>query len=73
MIKIGIYLKTDEAINPQVVADDIASLITMPHKERPLRTVSGLDYGLRDLNTSAESVQCSLLETLSMSGMAPTL
>jgi len=66
------FYQTDDAVNPQIVADDIANLIAMSHKERPLRTVSGLDYGVRDLNTSAESVQRALLETLGMSSMDPT-
>jgi len=65
------FYQTDDAVNPQVVADDIASLIVMSHKERPLRTVSGLDYGVRDLNASSESFQQTLLETLGMSGMDP--
>ena len=66
------FYQTDDAVNPQVVADDIASLIALPHKERPLRTVSGLDYGVRDLNISAEPVQRTLLETLGMLSMDPT-
>jgi len=67
------FFKTDDAVDPQVVADDIAGLIVMSQKQRPLRTVSGVDYGLRDLNTSAETVQRGLLETLGMSAMDPTM
>lgn len=66
------FCQSDDAVNPQVVADDIASLIAMSHKERPLRTVSGLDYGVRDLNTSTEPVQRALLQTLGMMSMDPT-
>ncbi len=66
------FYQTDAAVNPQVVADDIASLIVMSHKERPLRTVSGLDYGVWNLNASVEPVQRILLETLGMSSMDPT-
>lgn len=66
------FYKTDDAVNPQVVADDIANLIAMSHKERPLRTVSGIDYGVRDLNASVEPVQRALLKTLGMSSMDPT-
>ncbi len=65
------FYKTDDAVNPQVVADDILKLINMSHKERPLRTVSGLDYGLRDLNSLAEPIQKKLLETLGLSNMDP--
>jgi len=66
------FYQSDAAVNPQVVADDIVSLIAMSHKERPLRTVSGLDYGVRELNTSTEPVQRALLQTLGMLSMDPT-
>ena len=66
------FYKSDDAVDPQVVADDIANLIVMPRKERPLRTVSGLDYGVRDLNVAVEPIQHTLLETLGMSSMDPT-
>jgi NAD(P)-dependent dehydrogenase (short-subunit alcohol dehydrogenase family) len=65
------FYKSDDAVDPQVVADDIANLIVMPHKERPLRTVSGLDYGVRDLNVAIKPMQHTLLETLGMSSMDP--
>ncbi len=66
------FYQSDDAVNSQVVADDIANLIAMSHKDRPLRTVSGLDYGVRELNASVEPVQRVLLETLGMSSMDPT-
>ncbi|HEB59762.1 MAG TPA: SDR family oxidoreductase [Gammaproteobacteria bacterium] len=65
------FYQSDDAVDPQVVADDIASLIAMPREQRPLRTVSGLDYGVRDLNASSTPVQRALLETLGMSSMDP--
>lgn len=67
------FYRTDNAINPQVVADDIAKLIAMNRHERPLRTVSGLDYGLRELNHKVEPVQRSLLETLGLIELDPAL
>jgi len=66
------FYKSDNAVDPQVVADDIANLIVMPHNERPLRTVSGLDYGVQNLNVVVEPIQHTLLETLGMSNMDPT-
>lgn len=65
------FYKTDDAVNPQVVADDIANLITLPHKQRPLRIVSGIDYGVRDLNISSEAIQRDFLESLGMASMDP--
>ena len=67
------FYKSDDAVEPQIVADDIANLIAIPHKERPLRTVSGLDYGVKYLNVAVEPIQRALLETLGMSSMDPTL
>jgi NAD(P)-dependent dehydrogenase (short-subunit alcohol dehydrogenase family) len=65
------FYKSDDAVNPQVVADDIAGLISMSHKQRPMRTVSGLDYGVRDLNVSSGAIQRELLKTLGLQDMDP--
>jgi len=66
------FFQSKDAIDPQVVADDITRLIPMSHKQRPLRTVSGLDYGLRDLNAATEPMQRGLLETLGLLNLDPT-
>ncbi len=65
------FYKTADAVDPQVVADDIATLVAMPHEARPLRTVSGLDYGVRELNAMVAPLQHGLLEALGMAGMDP--
>jgi len=66
-----VFYQSDDAVDPQVVADDIARLIEMPREARPLRTVSGLDYGVRKLNAQTEPVQHGLLETLGLAGLNP--
>ncbi len=63
------FAATEEAPNPSEVATAIAELVDMPG-ERPLRTVVGVDYGVRDLNRAAESFQAGLLEGLGMSHVA---
>lgn len=65
------FYQTDDAVEPQLVSDDIARLIDMPRKSRPLRTVSGLDYGVRNLNSLVEPIQHELLETLGMASLDP--
>ncbi len=65
------FYQSDDAVDPQVVADDIARLIEMPREVRPLRTVSGLDYGLRELNAHVEPVQRGLLKALGLADLDP--
>ena len=65
------FYQSDDAVDPQLVADDIAMLIAMPKQTRPLRTVSGLDYGLRKLNAHVEPVQRGLLEALGLADLDP--
>ncbi len=65
------FYQSDDAVDPQVVADDIAQLIEMQREVRPLRTVSGLDYGVRELNARMEPIQHGLLETLGLAGLDP--
>lgn len=67
------FYRSEEAPNPQIVADDIARLIDMPQSQRPLRTVSGLDYGLLEFNRAAEPVQRGLLQALGLLQMDPTV
>ncbi len=65
------FLGTADAPDPQIVADDILRLIEMPMAERPLRTVSGVDYGLRAMNRSTIGVQRRLLDGLGLSQLDP--
>lgn len=55
-----------DAPNTQEVADAIAQLITTPSGKRPLRTVVGLDFGVRGLNQASEPFQHGILDMLEM-------
>ena len=48
------------------MATAIRELVDMSG-ERPLRTVVGVDYGVRELNRAVETFQVGLLESLGMS------
>lgn len=66
------FYASDNAMDPQTVADDVSRLIALPAEQRPLRTVSGLDYGLRSKNEQAIPIQQGLLQALGMQQMDPT-
>ncbi len=61
------FYKSDDALDPQIVADAIAKLIMTPKGEKDIRVVSGLDYGTIDLNERLAQVQTKLVESLEMS------
>ncbi|MCZ6674883.1 MAG: SDR family oxidoreductase [Verrucomicrobia bacterium] len=61
--------KSDDGRNPQEVADAISELIVTPTGQRPLRTVVGIDYGVKGLNETAAPFQRGLLEALGMQQM----
>ena len=67
------FVQSDEAPNPQEVADAISELVTTPNGQRPLRTVVGVDYGVRALNAAAAPFQRSVLEALGMQHMEQPL
>ncbi len=61
--------KSEDAPDPQEVADAISELILTPSGQRPLRTVVGLDYGVKGLNETAAPFQHDLLKALGMQQM----
>lgn len=65
------FLRGPDAPDPQTVADDILRLIGMPMETRPLRTVCGVDYGLRKMNEVMAPFQRELLGGLGQQHMDP--
>lgn len=51
------FFESAEAIDPQVVVDDITRLVEAERGKRPLRIVSGLDYGTGNLNDLVAPIQ----------------
>jgi len=62
----------DGDCDPKIVVDDMIKLIDQPFGERPLRTVSGIDYGTRELNEVNAGFQRSVLESMEMTDLDPT-
>ena len=54
------------ATDPQQVVDAICTLIHTPAGQRPLRTVIGVDFGVRNLNEATESAGPSMLAALGL-------
>lgn len=61
------FFDSEDALDPQLVADDTLDLIRMEKGTRPIRTVSGIDYGTVEYNAKTQPIQDSLVkETLQM-------
>ena len=56
------FYATDEAPNPQLVADSIAQLVESEKGNRVDRVVSGIDYGLIDYNSKVAPIQEALVK-----------
>ena len=61
------FFDTDEAPDPQLVADNILKVIQAPKGSRPVRVVSGIDYGTVAYNNNVAPIQEALVrESLQM-------
>lgn len=56
------FFASEDAINPQLVADDTLNLIEMEKGTRPTRTVSGIDYGTVEYNAKTQPIQDALVK-----------
>ncbi|MFI0429318.1 SDR family oxidoreductase [Mariniflexile sp. HMF6888] len=53
----GEFFKSDNAPNPQEIADSVLSIIKMDKGSRPIRKVTGIDYGTNELNEKTSPIQ----------------
>lgn len=56
------FYESENALSPQIVADEYLRLIEMPRGQRPVRTVSGIDYGTVKLNEESQPIQDGLVK-----------
>ncbi len=56
------FYATDEALDPQLVADKITSLVEANKGTRVERVVAGIDYGVLDYNDKVAPIQESLVK-----------
>lgn len=56
------FFGTEDALDPQLVADDIAKLAEANRGERTTRVVTGIDYGTVELNEKVAPIQESFIK-----------
>lgn len=66
----GMFDDPDVPTDPALVVDAIADLVAMAPGTRPLRTVVGVDLGVRERNAAIETHDAGVLEALGMTGFA---
>ena len=66
----GMFDDPDVPTDPALVVDAIADLVAMTPGTRPLRTVVGVDLGVRERNAVLEPHDAGVLEALGMTGFA---
>jgi hypothetical protein len=58
----GMFEDKDAPTDPMIVVKDFERLIDMENGKRPLRTISGLDFGFQALNDASENFRKGTLE-----------
>lgn len=53
----GEFFKSDDAPNPQEIADSVLGVLETNKGNRPIRKVTGIDYGTNELNDSIAPIQ----------------
>ncbi|MEL6183306.1 MAG: SDR family oxidoreductase [Myxococcota bacterium] len=61
----------DGDCNPALVVTDLIKLVETPFGERPMRTVTGIDYGARALNEATDKFQKGVLEAMELQHLDP--
>ncbi len=59
---LDLFENTPEATDPMIVVKDFEKLINMEPGTRPLRTISGLDFGFQAVNDAVEPIRLAALE-----------
>ncbi len=62
----GLFRDPDTPTDPALVVNRIIALTEMSAGSRPIRTVMGVDFGVRELNASMEAHEVALLNMLGL-------
>lgn len=62
----GLFNDAEMPTDPGLVVDRIHELMNMSHGERPLRSVVGIDFGVRDLNAAVDPHEAAIVETMGL-------
>ncbi len=66
----GLFRDPDTPTDPALVVNRIIVLTEMSAGSRPIRTVVGVDFGVRELNASMEPHEVALLNMLGLTSFA---
>lgn len=64
-----IFENPEAPIDAQILVDDMVKVINMPHGQRPVRTVSGIDFGVNEMNRVLEPLRVQALTNLGLESM----
>lgn len=53
----GEFFKSEDAPNPQEIADSVLKIIQTEKGQRPIRQVTGIDYGTNEINENISPIQ----------------
>ena len=65
------FMKDNPDCDPNLVSNAILDLINMEYGERPVRTVSGMDYGVKEINAFTEKYQIGVMEQMGLKNLMP--
>ncbi len=65
------FMKNNPDCDSNLISETVLNTIKLPYGKRPLRTVCGLDYGVKDINSFTEKHQLALLEKMGLEKLIP--
>lgn len=67
------FMKNNPDCDSNLVSNAVLNLINLPYGKRPMRTVCGLDYGVKEINSFNEKHQYSLLKQMGLDHLIPKI
>ncbi len=65
------FMKDNPDCDSNLVSNAVLNLINLPYGKRPIRTVCGLDYGVKEINILIEKIQYSILKQMNLDHLIP--
>lgn len=65
------FMKNNPDCDSKLVSNAVINLINLPYGNRPLRTVCGLDYGVKEINNITEKFQYQVLKQMNLDHLIP--
>ncbi len=65
------FMKDNPDCDSNLIAEATLNLINTPYGQRPTRTVCGVDYGVREINSYTEKYQLEILKQMGLQHLIP--